>query len=276
MTTPQIAADALIKEMGNSPDEITRTQASGFRQVHEAGINRRRGEPFFVLLVRVLRQALSLQSEIPMSYAAEGRFDLVHIESNPVMESDLVSASAEPLAQPSTSTQITPTIILAPVRDHPKISGRRFGPVSPDMKLAEITTLRLRKERVKITPRYFVKKTRTVGHCIGCPFWEWVAPDQTLASLDCFEGSRDVYLVYTVEGMGDRFIIGLHKTNQNVEKALTIELNGKPVREEVNKRLGRTRDYIIKRFDQGYMVGHLRLKEEHFQSRTTALYVESE
>ncbi|KAG8781077.1 hypothetical protein FRC15_009049, partial [Serendipita sp. 397] len=126
MTTPQIAADALIKEMGNSPDEITRTQASGFRQVHEAGINRRRGEPFFVLLVRVLRQALSLQSEIPMSYAAEGRFDLVHIESNPVMESDLVSASAEPLAQPSTSTQITPTIILAPVRDHPKISGRRF------------------------------------------------------------------------------------------------------------------------------------------------------
>ncbi|KAG8754224.1 hypothetical protein FRC14_005279 [Serendipita sp. 396] len=77
MTTPQIAADALIKEMGNSPDEITRTQASGFRQVHEAGINRRRGEPFFVLLVRVLRQALSLQSEIPMSYAAEGRASLI-------------------------------------------------------------------------------------------------------------------------------------------------------------------------------------------------------
>ncbi|KAG8799236.1 hypothetical protein FRC16_005500 [Serendipita sp. 398] len=32
MTTPQITADALITEMGNSSDEITRTQASGFRQ----------------------------------------------------------------------------------------------------------------------------------------------------------------------------------------------------------------------------------------------------
>ncbi|KAG9032513.1 hypothetical protein FS842_004083 [Serendipita sp. 407] len=88
MTTPQITADALITEMGNSSDEITRTQASGFRQVHEAGIDRsnmkisrRRGEPFFVLLVRVLRQALSLQSEIPMSYAAEGRASLIKLIS---------------------------------------------------------------------------------------------------------------------------------------------------------------------------------------------------